>query len=156
MGAMKKTFALALALFLAAGGLFAASSPQVGTWKLNESKSKLTAGMGKNTMVTYKAEGDIMTVIVDGVGADGKKTHNEWRGKFDGKYYPLTGDPTADMRAYKMVDANTLDLSQRKAGKMVSSGRIVVSGDGKSRTVTTTGTNAQGKKFKNMGVYDRK
>jgi hypothetical protein len=77
-------------------------------------------------------------------------------GKFDGKYYAVTGDATADMRSYKMVDANTLDLSQRKASKVVSSGRIVVSGDGKSRTVTTTGTDAKGKKFKNVGVYDKK
>ena len=44
---------MALALsFVAAGACFAAN-PHRGTWKLNEAKSKLHPGMGKNTMVVY-------------------------------------------------------------------------------------------------------
>ena len=47
-----KTIALSLGLILAAGALYAAD-PMEGTWKLNESKSKLTRGTGKNTKVVY-------------------------------------------------------------------------------------------------------
>ena len=43
-----KTIALSLGLILAAGALYAAD-PMEGTWKLNESKSKLTRGITKNT-----------------------------------------------------------------------------------------------------------
>jgi hypothetical protein len=41
------------------------------------------------------------------------------------------------------------------SGKVTTSGRVVVSADGKSRTVTTSGTDPQGKKFKSTAVYDK-
>ena len=50
-----KTIALSLGLILAAGALYAAD-PMEGTWKLNESKSKLTRGTTKNTKVVYDSK----------------------------------------------------------------------------------------------------
>jgi hypothetical protein len=47
----------------------------MGTWKLNEAKSKFTPGTGENTTVVYEAGGDSVKVTVDGVDADGKPTH---------------------------------------------------------------------------------
>lgn len=149
-----KTIGLTLALSFAVGA-FCLASPQMGTWKLNEAKSKLSPGQGKNTTVVYEATGDKIKVTVDGTDAEGKASHNEWTGKFDGEDYALTGDPNADMRSYKMVDANTMKLTVKKDGKVTASGRIVVAADGKSRTVTTSGTDAKGKKFKNVSVYDK-
>lgn len=157
MGAMKtrKTFGLTLALcFLASTACFAAN-PQMGTWKLNEAKSKLARGMGKNGTVVYSSFLGTVKVTVDGTLANGKPGHNEWKGKFDGKYYPVTGDPTSDARSYKKVNDNTLDMSVQKGGKVTASGRIVVSADGKTRTVTVMGKDAKGKKFKSVGVYNK-
>jgi hypothetical protein len=94
-------------------------------------------------------------VTVDGTDPDGKPTHNEWTGKFDGKDYPVTGDPNSDMRSYKKVDDHTLELTVKKGGQVTTSGRIVVSADGKSRTVTVNGTDPQGKKFKSTAVYEK-
>lgn len=150
-----RTIILSLALSFAAGAVCFAGSPQMGTWKLNEAKSKLAAGMPKNHTVVYAAAGDQMKVTVDGTDAKGKPAHNEWTGKFDGKDYPVTGDPTSDMRSYKMVDAHTVDLSVKKGGKVTVTGRIVVAANGKSRTITTSGTDAKGKKFSSTGVYDK-
>ncbi|MGB9195773.1 MAG: hypothetical protein WCB53_02475, partial [Terriglobales bacterium] len=93
----KRTIALTIAMCFAALTLSFAS-PQMGTWKLNEAKSKFPPGASKNTMVVYEAAGDNIKVTVDGVDAQGKPTHNEWTGKFDGKDYPLAGDPSADTR----------------------------------------------------------
>ncbi len=156
MGAMKtKTIGLTLALSLLAGAACFAADPQMGTWKLNEAKSKLPREMPKNHTVVYAVAGNKMKVTVDGTLPDGKPTHNDWTGKFDGKYYPVTGDPTSDARAYKKVNANTLELMVKKGGKVTSTGRIVVSADGKSRTINVSGTDAKGKKFKSMGVYDK-
>ena len=149
-----RTMVLTLALCCAAGATCFAS-PQMGTWKLNEAKSKLAAGMPKNNTVVYEAAGDNVKVTVDGTDRDGKPTHNEWTGKFDGKDYPLTGDPTADARSYKQVNDRTLELTVKKDGKVTVSGRIVVSADGKSRTVTTSGTDPKGKKVKSTAVYDK-
>jgi hypothetical protein len=92
---------------------------------------------------------------VDGTDKDGKSTHNEWTGKFDGNDYPVTGDPISDMRSYKKVDDLTLKMTVKKDGKVTTTGRIVVSADGKSRTVTTSGTDAEGKNVKNTVVYDK-
>jgi hypothetical protein len=137
---------VALALsFMGAGACFAAN-PHIGTWKLNEAKSKMPEGMGKNTTVTYTEQKDKIKVAVDGVDKDGKPTHSVWVGKFDLPYNSV---------AYKVVNDYTNDITTWKDGKMVWSGRITVSKDGKSRTVTINGTDANGKKFSGKAVYDK-
>ena len=153
MKAKAIVFTLVLCFFTAA--VCFAQGVQMGTWKLNETKSKIAAGVAKNHTVVYEAAGDDVKVTVDGTDPDGKPTHNEWTGKFDGKDYPVTGDPNSDMRSYKKVDDHTLELTVKKGGKVTTSGRIVVSADGKSRTVTVSGTDPQGKKFKSTAVYDK-
>ncbi len=150
-----KTIVLTLALCFVAGAVCFASDVQMGTWKLNEAKSKFAPGMPKNNTVVLEAAGDNVKVTVDGTDSDGKVTHNEWTGKFDGKDYPVTGDPSSDARSVKKVDDNTLQLTIKKGGKVTVTGQIVVSADGKTRTVTTSGTDPQGKKFTNTAVYDR-
>jgi hypothetical protein len=154
MKARMTVFTLALCLLATAVG-FAKDSPHMGTWKLNEAKSKFAPGAGKNHTVVYEAAGDDIKVTVDGTDAAGQPTHNEWTGKFDGKFYPVTGDATSDERSYKVVNSRTLLLTGKKGGKVSLTGRIVVSANGKTRTVTTSGTDAQGKKFKNVAVYDK-
>lgn len=150
-----KTIVLTLALCFFATAVGFAADLNMGTWKLNEAKSKLAPGAPKNHTVVYEAAGDDVKVIVDGTDAAGAATHNEWTGKFDGKFYPVTGDSTSDERSYSKVNARTLKLTARKGGKVTLTGKIVVSADGKTRTVTTSGTDAQGKKFKNVAVYDK-
>ena len=132
-----------------------AQSPHMGTWKLNEAKSKFAPGAAKNTTVVYEAAGDSIKVIVDGVDGDGNPIHSEWTGKFDGKLYPVTGDPTSDMRSYKKINNRTLALTGKKGGKVTVSGRIVVSLNGKTRTVNTSGTNSKGKRVTTRAVYDK-
>jgi len=127
----------------------------MGTWKLNEAKSKLAPGVPKNHTVVYEAAGDNVKVTVDGTDPAGKPTHNEWTGKFDGKDYPVTGDPNSNARSYKTVDASTLELTGKKDGKVTFTGRVVVSADGKTRTVTVSGTDPQGKSFTGSAVYDK-
>ena len=146
---------LAAALsFTAAAACFAAS-PQMGTWKLNEAKSKLVPGMGKNTTVTYGEQKDKIKITVEGIDKDGKPTHSVWVGKFDGKAYPVKGNLPYNSVAYRVVNDRTNDITAMKDGKIGWSGQITVAADGKSRTVTINGTDAQGKKFKGKAVYDK-
>jgi hypothetical protein len=152
----RKTVLFSLvALFAATTVCFAAENLNMGTWKLNEAKSKIAAGAPKNVTVTYAAAGDNIKVTVDGFDAAGKPSHNEWTGKFDGKDYAVTGDPTTDTRAYKVVNAHTLELTNKKGGKVTQSGTIVVAADGKSRTSTINGTDAMGKKTTSTMVSDK-
>jgi len=152
----RKAWFFTLAALLAAATVcLAADDAQMGTWKLNEAKSKIGAGAVKNTTVVYEASGDSVKVTVDGVGSDGKPSHSEWTGKFDGKDSPVTGDPTTDTRAYTKVDDHTLTMINKKDGKATITGRITVSADGKTRTVTTSGTNAKGEKVNSKAVYEK-
>src|SRR6478672_8629448 len=150
-----RTILMTLALCFFTGAVCFASDANMGTWKLNEAKSKFPPGASKNHTVVYAADGDKVKITVDGVDGSGKPTHNEWTGNFDGKDYPVTGDPNSDMRSYKKVNANTMALTVKKDGKVVTSGKIIVSADGKSRTVTTGGTDTQGRKVSNKVAYDK-
>lgn len=152
----RRSILLVLA-FCLAGALacLAADDGMMGTWKLNEAKSKIPAGAPKNPTVVYASEGDNVKCVVDGVDAAGNAIHNEWVGKFDGQDYPLTGDPTADSRSYKMIDARHYQLWNKKDGKTVASGTIVYTADGMHRTVTTHSTTDKGKKVTIVQVYDK-
>jgi hypothetical protein len=151
-----KAIALTLAtLFAAVLVCFAAGDVNLGTWQLNEAKSKIPAGNGKNVTVVYAMAGDNVKVTVDGVDGSGKPVHNEWTGKFDGTDFPVTGDPDNDMRSYKRLNSHSLSLVDKKGGKVTITGRVVVSADGKSRTVTTSSTDAKGKKTISTQVYDK-
>jgi hypothetical protein len=132
-----------------------AANPNMGTWKLNEAKSKIPAGASKNLVVKYEAAGDSIKATVDGVDGQGKPTHNEWTGKFDGKDYPVTGDPTSDTRSVKQIDDRTLELTVKKGGKVTITGKIVLAADGKSRTLTASGMDSMGMKIESTSVYDK-
>ena len=150
-----KVMVFAVALILGSAFVCAAQSPHMGTWKLNEAKSKFPKGATKNTTVVYEAAGDQTKVIVDGTDGSGNAVHSEWTGKFDGKSYALTGDPSADMRSYRVVNKRTLSLKNTKAGKTVTNGSITVSRDGKTRTVTASAKNEKGKWITSTAVYDK-
>jgi hypothetical protein len=150
---VRKT-ALTVAVLLI-GTMCFAQNLNIGTWKLNEAKSKLSAGLPKNTTVTYEIAGDKVKSTVDGVDPQGNPTHTVWIGKFDGKDYPVTGDPTSDTRALKQIDAHTLELTSKKAGKITITGKIVIAADGKSRTLTASGTDSMGMKIEGMSFYDK-
>lgn|ERR671937_2864180 len=150
-----KTTLVSLTVSLLAGAVCLAANPQMGTWKLNEKKSKLGNGKAKNSTVVYQSMMFQTKVTIDGTDPDGKPMHSEWTGKFDGKDYPVKGDPTSDMRSYRKIDDRTMEFTVKDHGKMVASGRIVVAANGKSRTVTASGTDRHGKKFKTIAVYDK-
>ena len=150
-----RTSLVALAVWLAAGTLCFGSAFD-GTWKLNAKKSHLGKGMGRNTTVKYEMAFPFKTkVTIDGTDPKGKRVHDEWVGMFDGNDYPVTGDPDSDARSYRKVDDRTLEFWVKKGGKVVASGKLVVSPDGKTRTVNTTGMGSKGKKVHTTAVYDK-
>jgi hypothetical protein len=151
-----KILGLGLVFFLLAGTACLAADPQMGTWKLNEAKSKISPGTAKFTSMTFKSMFGNVKATGDGTDASGKPMHVEWSGKFNGKDYPVIGDPSGgDTRSYTKVNDRTLEMTVKKNGKVIVTARTVVAADGKSRTATIGGTTAKGKKFKNIAVYDK-
>jgi hypothetical protein len=151
-----RTILLTLAVLLATVVVcFAADVTDVnmGTWKMNDAKSKLGPGAGKGIIT---AASDSVKVSRDGIDAAGKPWHEEWTGKFDGsKDYPVTGAQGVDTRAYKPVNDHTWAITEKKGGKIVDTGRVVYSAGGKARTVTATASSANGTKTTTTAVYDK-
>ena len=155
-GMMRTRIAVVIvALSVIATGACFAANPQMGTWKLNDAKSKLPAGMGKNNTVVYSEAKDKLKVTVDGVDKEGKPTHGVWVGQADGKTYQMKGNLPWDAAAYKVVNDHTYGITTMKGGKVRTTGTSTVSADGKTRTVATEGTDADGKKFKSKAVFDK-
>jgi hypothetical protein len=144
-----------LALCFVGAAVCFADDAHIGTWKLNEARSKIGAGSPKFTTVAYAAAGDNVKITVDGSDAAGKPVHTEWTGNYDGKDHTVTGDASTDTRSYRKVNDHTLAFTAKKGSKVINSGRGVVSADGKTRTVTLSGTDSNGKKFRSTAVYDK-
>ena len=153
---MKARTALAALVALVAGLAIAyAADPELGTWKLNEAKSKFPPGATKNHTVVYTTQGDSVKVVVDGTDKDGKAVHNEWVGKYDGKDYPVTGQAPYDSRSYTKAADGSLDMTIKSKGKVVGTGTIKFSADGKTRTVDTKGADPKDASLTATAVYDK-
>ena len=135
----------------------AQNDSQVGVWKLNVAKSKYSPGPApKSATTTIEAAGAGTKVSVHQMRADGTAAEWGFSADYDGKDNPMTGNnPDADMIARTRVDANTIQSISKKAGKVTTTQLSKVSADGKTRTVTTKGLNAAGKKVNNVAVYDK-
>lgn len=149
-----------LAIVSATGGaaiaVAAGPDPVIGTWQLNVSKSTFKPGPGfKGQTRTYSQSGQSITVAIKTVRADGKETTTQTTYQLDGKDYPVKGSPDVDSDSVKQVDSNTANFTLKKAGKVVQSGSRTVSKDGKTLTVKSTGTSANGEKFDDVLVFDK-
>jgi hypothetical protein len=135
----------------------AQTDPQVGVWKLNVAKSKYSPGPAPSSgTTTIEAAGAGTKVSVVQTLADGTKREYSFTSEYDGKDVPISGNnPDGDMVARKRVNASTVQSVYKKAGKVTLTQSSVVSGGGKTRTVTTTGKNAKGQAVHNVGVYER-
>lgn len=136
---------------------FAKPNPFVGTWVLNLAKSTFTPGPAPKTQtVVYEAVGGGLRVTATGTDGEGKPIKTQYTANFDGKDYTVTGSADYDAVVLKRVDLRTIQFTRKKGGKVVQTGTVVVSMDGKTRTVTADGTNARGERVHNVSVYDRK
>jgi hypothetical protein len=131
------------------------ANPMLGTWKLNVAKSKTTYKSGTSVI---EAVGDAVKVTADLVGADGTAFHWTWTAKYDGKEAPVEGTTPygpGTTASLSRVDAHTSKVVGKRNGEVVLRQTIVVSADGKSRTVTTSGKDAKGQPIETVSVYDK-
>lgn len=86
----------------------------------------------------------------------GRPTATLYTAGYDRKDYMVSGNPDYDMTSLKRVNANRVEFTRKKNGKVVQTGTNIVSADGKTRTAMATGVNSQGQKINNITVYDKK
>lgn len=131
------------------------ADPMIGTWKLNVAKSKTPYKSGTSVI---EAAGDSVKVTADLVGTDGTAYHWTWTAKYDGKEAPVEGTtpygPGATASITR-VDPHTVKVTGKRGGETILTQTIVVSHDGKTRTVTTKGKDAKGQPTETVSVYDR-
>jgi hypothetical protein len=134
----------------------AAADQHSGTWKMNPAKSKYSPGPAPKS-VTVKVDSDENGIKIDSQGTDGNgnPTHIQFDAKFDGKDYPATGLPYGDTVSVKRIDANTIQVTTKKGDQVVMTVTSKVSTDGKTRTSTFKGKDAQGRDVNNVVVYDK-
>jgi hypothetical protein len=153
---MKSKFVLISLVMWFAAGAICFGEAYDGTWQLNARKSHVGRRMARNNTVMYRGAFFFREkVVIDGTDAKGNPTHNEWVGALDGRDYPVTGDPESDMRAYTRVDDHTLNFWIKKDGRLVESGKIVVSPDDNTRTVTVFLHRPHHRVVRRTSVYDR-
>jgi hypothetical protein len=149
------SLAVAVAVFTVAVG---AQAPKglAGTWKLDAAKSKFTPGPAPKSMtVTYTPAGDSMKIVVDMVPGDGPAQHWEMSGTYDGKDYPVTGNPNADTISMKRIDDTHGESTFKKGGKVTSVNTRTLSADGKTLTIVSKGTTVDGKPRMDTQVFTK-
>ena len=155
----RKLLAFSIAILITALTLTvttAAADSLSGTWKMNPEKSKYSPGPApKDLTVVVESDENNYKLDATGTDGDGKPTHVQYTAKFDGKDYPATGNANFDAVSLKRIDANTIETLQKKEGKVVMTVTTKVAEDGKTRTSTWHGKNADGKNVHNVVVFDK-
>ena len=130
----------------------------VGTWVLDIAQSSFDpanlAPKSQTTKITLS--GDSYTVVSDGVNAQAQKTHDETVYKFDGHDYDVKGAPDPKTtRTYTRVDDHHYTYATKVNGAITTTSRVAVTPDGKTRTITTTGRDSEGRVIRNFAVWTR-
>ena len=165
MSTLRRVALMSLVLIAALPNVAPAQGTEslAGTWKLNGAKSKYDPPSlaNKSGTTTFTVSGNSLTATIDQVNAKDQKVHIEYTATLDGADHPWTGtidgkpNPLQDAVSIKKLDAYTYHVENKLKGKVTTTNHMVVAPDGKSRTVTITGTNAEGQKVHHVVVYDK-
>jgi hypothetical protein len=132
------SFALiSLAPPIAASESSDAPSPLAGTWKLDPNASKFTSGMSMQSETrTYEVKGNRVKMTSTGIDGAGKPTKYSYEAAYDGKFYPMIGNPAGDSLALKRIDPRTVEGTVKKGAVVSAHAKLVVSPDGKHMMFT--------------------
>jgi hypothetical protein len=151
------TFVVGLVVSALGVSVLAQATSSVGSWTLNVAKSKFSSDPApRSASLKIEAIGRAATTTVDMVAADGATQHWTYTGAYDSVDVPVTGaNQYGDMAARKRLNATTTQTTFKKAGKVTFVNTIVVSADSRTLTVTSNGTDAQGRAARNVQVFDK-
>jgi hypothetical protein len=144
------------AVLVAAGVAGAQTDPVIGTWKLDTAKSSFKPGPApKSATVLVEAAGKGIKVSVDAVNADGTPLKWGFTTLRDGKEVPVTGNPIYDTATSTQDSPTAGTTVYKKGGKTVVTSKLALSADGKTMTLTATGTDPKGQAIHNTSVYTK-
>jgi hypothetical protein len=134
-----------------------ADDPFSGTWVLNVPKSKIPPPypVPKSQIARVVVDASNVEFTEDIVNESDERLAIHLKARFDGKDYPVTGTPSADMVAFQRVDRSTIKGLTKKDGKVIMQEMAIVSPDGRTMTNTYTSTDAAGKQVIAIAVFDK-
>jgi len=151
--------ALGLVVVLAGTALAQSSNSSLGTWKLRGAMPNVGADSPTSVTLKYEPAGTGVKATLEMMGVNGALARLEFRGDYDGKDNPVTGSGQVgnvnELVALTRLDASTVRLFHKRDGKVIRTETAVVSSDGKTMTVTTTGTTPSGIPINGVAVWDK-
>ena len=128
-----------------------------GAWELDTAASKFEPGPARKSDIRiYKVDGNLIFMRGKVVLADGKSINIEYSGAYDGKDYPVAGNPKVGTIAQERVDDYTARTTTKRDGEITATSTRVISKDGKTMTITSTGTDEKGVKFHDTLVFRKR
>jgi hypothetical protein len=157
---MRRILSIALAALALTTTLAAVDTDNsLGTWKANIAASTYTPAPWpvKSLTVVREAVPGGVKVTTTGERIDGTAINTTYSANYDGTPAGVTGKGAPyDTVSIKQVDADTFTYEAKSTtGKYSASGRIVISTEGKTMTLTAKGTDADGKELTLALVYDK-
>lgn len=116
------------------GAAAQAGDPIIGTWKLNVEKSRIFQPPRSQTL-KFEPAGKGVKQTSEGILANGSPFAFGYTADYDGKDYPIKGNPNVDTVSLKRVNASTVVRTDKKGGQVVSKSTREVSGQ---RLIITT------------------
>lgn len=101
-----------------------------GSWEMRTIRN-----MGSGPTTTYQSTKN---------GLQESAGNTSFDARFDGKDYPLIGDPAHSTVSLKRIDENTIEETDKQGGKVIRVTRMMVSRDGKSMKVESTSWQREG------------
>ncbi len=145
---------LVFAILALSTSLLAADNPFSGTWKFNPLKGQPTPTIPKSVVVHVQADADTFKLSQEGIDNKDQPFKLSYEANYDGKDYPVTGDPETDSVSLQRVTDREIKFTLKKTGKVVSKLDVVVSKDGRSTTIHFV-DDSQGKTQNGSAVYDK-
>jgi hypothetical protein len=130
-------------------------NPFVGKWKANLSKSQRDPNhQFQSLALRFEISDDALLLTFTGVSMSGKEESGTQKIHPDGKERPIA-EANGIVEVSKWVGSHTLESVAMKDGTVIGAGRYEVSSDGKTLTSKVKGTDAKGRQFEQVIVFDR-
>jgi hypothetical protein len=143
-----------LVLLLLSASLMAVDDPFSGTWKFNPAKGHRNPPLPKSEVAHVEADANTFKFSIEGVDDKDQPFKSSYEAKYDGKEYPISGNPGSEVVSLKRVSEHEIKFTTKKAGKVTSKLDVVVSKNGQSTTVNSINY-SEGKLVKESSVYDK-
>ena len=148
-----------IAFTIPAGALAAHPSPSPlwnGTWHLNASHSRISSPGGKTSDTrTYRVIGNKVTLKSTGTNALGEPLQFTYSAAYDGKWYPMVGNPVGDSIAVTLVNPRRANARVKLHGTPSATSTVAVSTDGKHLTLTRRTLHAKSTPTVDVLEYDK-